>query len=453
MSGSIIPGEESPQLPGDWSYEFQRLHSVLEQQFARQHELLREVHNQVRMGQQRIPPVPSLSMTARKTSIRSSVIHEDSTYRDQDRMSQETNHESVNVGFAEPVLVGYGVGETAPSPTEEEEEEGITRQNENHHYEDRPKRGRATRRDSARHSFVRRTLEAHQKKADKEASKLKYLRSRSTLNIPAERSWLTQQIEKLVSSKGFSNAIMMLILLNVILLGVEVDVSTLLGQNDVPKWFGTVNTGIVMLFVGEVALKCIAVGFTEYWCGHEACWNAFDALIITVSVFETIIDIWAQSMSADVANSSHLRVVRTILGYTLKSVFSRLIVSFKVTSDRMTPSLQSLRIRLARALRGVRVVRLFRYVSALRTLALCIVSTIGSLIWTLVLLVLLFYTFGVILTQLVSDHCRDQVVMTTGDVNAVPQCTDDLQRYWASVPESMLPLVMTGSRTTWLVQS
>ena len=138
-------------------------------------------------------------------------------------------------------------------------------------------------------------------------------------------------------------------------------------------------------------------------------------------------------MSADVANSSHLRVVRTILGYTLKSVFSRLIVSFKVTSDRMTPSLQSLRIRLARALRGVRVVRLFRYVSALRTLALCIVSTIGSLIWTLVLLVLLFYTFGVILTQLVSDHCRDQVVMTTGDVNAVPQCTDDLQRYWASV--------------------
>ena len=30
-----------------------------------------------------------------------------------------------------------------------------------------------------------------------------------------------------------------------------------------------------------------------------------------------------------------------------------------------------------------------------RTLALCIVSTVGSLLWTLVLLVLLFYTFGV----------------------------------------------------------
>lgn len=409
MSSSISPGEESLKLPGDWSYEFQRLHAILEQQFARQHELLREVHNQVRMGQHRIPPAPLLPMTARKTSIRSSVIHEDSTYLDQDETSQETTHESVNVGFAEPVLIGFG--ETAESPTEEEED--ITRQNENHPYQNRPKRGRVQRRDSARHSFVRRTLQAHQEKADKEASKLKYLRSRSTLNIPPERSWLAQQIEKLVATKGFSNAIMILILLNVILLGVEVDVSTLLGQNDVPKWFGTVNTMIVMLFVGEVALKCIAVGFAEYWCGHEACWNVFDALIITVSVFETVIDIWAQSMFADVANSSHLRVVRTI--------------------------------RLARALRGVRVVRLFRYVSALRTLALCIVSTIGSLIWTLVLLVLLFYTFGVILTQLVSDHCRDQVVMTTGDLNAVPQCPDDLHRYWASVPESMLTLFLAIS--------
>ena len=37
--------------------------------------------------------------------------------------------------------------------------------------------------------------------------------------------------------------------------------------------------------------------------------------------------------------------------------------------------------------------------SALRTLVLCIVSTMASLVWTLVLLVLIFYTFGVILTQ------------------------------------------------------
>ena len=35
-----------------------------------------------------------------------------------------------------------------------------------------------------------------------------------------------------------------------------------------------------------------------------------------------------------------------------------------------------------------------------------IVSTLGSLFWTLVLLVMLFYCFSVIITQSVSDHCR-----------------------------------------------
>ena len=307
----------------DWSHEFRvlhsELHSFLEQQFARQHELLRDVHERVKIVQHACHHgnhgnhATIFPMTSRKTSIRTSVIREDSVYHDE--LHQESDHDSIQI---------FGLGE------EEVDEEGheISRQsqNEDHGYEGRPRRQKLKRRDSARHSFVRRTLEAHKEKADKEASKLKYLRSRSTINFPAERSWLASQIETLVASKFFTNAIMCLILMNVILLGIEVDVSTILGQNDVPKWFGTVNSFIVMIFVLEVCLKCVAVGFVEYWCGHEACWNAFDALIITVSVFETVIDIWAQSMSADVANSSHLRVVRTIPACILRCVFLSLLL-------------------------------------------------------------------------------------------------------------------------------
>ena len=374
----------------DWSSEFQKLHSLLEQQFTRQWELLSEVHDRLKTVQQGSHPAALPPMTSRKTSVRSSVIRENSVYHSTSSLDP--------VPLGESMLAHAGMADgSVPSSVETDADFDVCREDAEFEYEERPRRGRSRRRDSSRHSFVRRTLEAHQQKADKEAFRLKGLRSKSVQGEQKESSWLATQIEKLVASKLFSNGIMMLILLNVVLLGVEVDVSTVLGQSDVPRWFGVANTIIVMIFVLEVALKCFAVGLTEYWCGHDACWNAFDGLIITVSVFETTIDIWAQSMSADVANSSHLRVIRTI--------------------------------RLARALRGVRVVRLFRYVSALRTLALCIVSTIGSLIWTLVLLVLLFYTFGVILTQLVSDHCRDQIVLETGDLNAVPRCPDDLHRY------------------------
>ncbi|CAL1144918.1 unnamed protein product, partial [Cladocopium goreaui] len=77
-----------------------------------------------------------------------------------------------------------------------------------------------------------------------------------------------------------------------------------------------------------------------------------------------------------------------------------------------------------------------------RTLALCIVSTVGSLLWTLVLLVLLFYTFGVLLTQLVTDHCRDRNILEQEDANATPSCPKEFY-YWRTVPDSMLTLFMS----------
>eukprot|EP00438_Fugacium_kawagutii_P008555 Skav206242 [mRNA] locus=scaffold1425:93300:97567:- [translate_table: standard] len=118
------------------------------------------------------------------------------------------------------------------------------------------------------------------------------------------------------------------------------------------------------------------------------------------------------------------------------------------TSQGVSPShLRFMRpIRLARALRGVRVMRLFRYVGALRTLLLSIMSSIASLFWTIILLVLLFYSFGVLLTQLVSDYCRDQAIMETGDLNASPECSSIIYgKYWRSVPEAMLTLFMAIS--------
>eukprot|EP00913_Durusdinium_trenchii_P034790 g32544.t1 len=208
---------------------------------------------------------------------------------------------------------------------------------------------------------------------------------------------------------------MMVIMLNVILLGVEVDVSTDLGQDDIPKWFGWVNSVIVLFFV-----------FEEYWCGPEASWNIMDAIIIAVSLVETGIDIWAQTAASNKCGRIHI---------------SSLVQMMSADSGSVTNSSQ-LRlvrsIRLARALRGVRVELGF----AGRTLALCIVSTVGSLIWTLVLLVLLWYTFGVLQTQLVSDHCRDAAIEITGNPNAKPLCPSDY-RHWRTVPDSMLTLFMS----------
>ncbi|CAE7604158.1 scn4ab [Symbiodinium sp. CCMP2456] len=267
-------------------------------------------------------------------------------------------------------------------------------------------------RGSYRHSFVRKAQLKHEETAAAASLHLASLKAYS-LNAAPETGALRALGQAVVTSSVFTGTITFLIFLNVVLLGVEVDMSANLGQDQVPLWFGTVNAIIVLIFVLEVFLKCLAYGLHEFWCGADSKWNIFDSCIIAVSVVDTNVDIWAQMMAHSMATSTHLRLMRSL--------------------------------RLARALRGVRVVRLFRYVSALRTLVLCIVSTMASLVWTLVLLVLIFYTFGVILTQLVTDHCRDATVLNSGDLNAVPSCDASLARYWQSVPHSMLTLFMSIS--------
>eukprot|EP00439_Symbiodinium_sp_Y106_P038555 s578_g4.t1 len=101
--------------------------------------------------------------------------------------------------------------------------------------------------------------------------------------------------------------------------------------------------------------------------------------------------------------------------------------------------------RVARALRGVRVFRLLRFISALRAIIFSISSTMWSLVWTLVLLVILFYCFGVILAQLLVQFtgCYQRFEDETLWADGI--CLQkDLQR-WSGVPESMMTLFMSIS--------
>jgi len=211
----------------------------------------------------------------------------------------------------------------------------------------------------------------------------------------------------LVQSASFNWAITGLILVNMIILGVEVDIAANLPPFQEPPWFALINVVIVMIFLAEIALKLVAYGLRGFAYGPERWWNLFDTVIIAVSVLETIVEFVAATLQAMQMDSSHLRIMRFA--------------------------------RIARALRGVRAVRFLRFVSALRTLVFSILSTLWSLVWTLVLLLLLFYSFGVVLTQLVTDHCR-YLEAKDGEM-----CDPDLMRFWRSVVESMLTLFLSIS--------
>ncbi|CAE7202465.1 Cacna1c [Symbiodinium natans] len=270
-------------------------------------------------------------------------------------------------------------------------------------------------RGSSKQSFVRSSVREQQRKAEEAAQQsastfTSQLRRMNTLETDVFGSGPFRVFcLRVVTHSMFTNCIMFLILVNLILLGVEVDVATQLGQDDIPKAYGIANTLIVGVFLIEFFLKFFAFGCSGFFCGRDALWNSLDFIVIFSSVLETAVDIWDLVVTTQAGSTSgHFRIMRTM--------------------------------RLVRALRGIRVIRLLRYVSALRTLVFSIVSTMSSLFWTLVLLLLLFYSFGVIFTQLVSDYCREMTMQTQDNLNAVPECPPFLSKYWRSVDESMLTL-------------
>ncbi|CAL1135245.1 unnamed protein product, partial [Cladocopium goreaui] len=207
-----------------------------------------------------------------------------------------------------------------------------------------------------------------------------------------------------VSSNTFSNGVQLLIMLNLIILGVEVDYAANLQPGAEPPIFEVTNQIIVILFLMELLMKWGAYGCRNFFCGRERLWNIFDFVIVGLSLAETGMELLFEAFfNAGEMNSSHLRVMRFA--------------------------------RLARALRGVRVIRLLRYIGSLRTIVFSIVSTMSSLLWTLVLLVMNIYCFGVFITQLVTDHCRYQ--------DDPAECPNSLTKYWASVGNSMLTLYLS----------
>ena len=213
-------------------------------------------------------------------------------------------------------------------------------------------------RNSARMTFVRRKLSEHQQRAEAESIRQRSVYSENSVDDEVPKT-CKDSLGRVVSSHYFSFCIMTLIFINLVLLGIEVDVSASLGQNDIPRWFETVNFVIVAIFLLELLLKMYTRGCHAFFAGDDGGWNIFDLCIVVVSLLESVISSHMEL--------SHLRVMR----------FARLV----------------------KTLRGVRVMRLLHYISALRTLARSILNTMRSLFWTLVLLLLAFYSFALIFTQ------------------------------------------------------
>jgi len=222
---------------------------------------------------------------------------------------------------------------------------------------------------------------------------------------PSKRSGFADAPRAAIKSNHFEMIFTFAILSNSALIGIEVQYMASDVGADIPIAFYGLHFGYALLFLVELLLRMWASG-RHFFNGKQWAWNAIDVFIVASSILEAGLDIIYLSGSSEfgsVANISNVRIVRLI--------------------------------RITRLIRTLRIPNMIRFVTALRTLVDSILITLRSLIWTMVLLLLIIYVFGIVFAQRVSDHRRDT------DVSEDPR----LVTFWGDLFVSMFTLFKTIS--------
>ncbi|CAE7247584.1 scn4ab [Symbiodinium natans] len=184
---------------------------------------------------------------------------------------------------------------------------------------------------------------------------------------------------RIVGSPLFDIIFACLILTNAVFIGVEVQYGL---DNGEDHWVFQAGRNIyTVLFSFELFVR-LGAQRKDFFCGEDRRWNCLDSVIVFASWWEVAVEIQLL-LSPDGTDS-------TFAGIT---------------------GIRTLRIiRITRLVKVARLARVLRFVMALRTLTQSILYTLKSLIWAMVLLLLIVYSFGILFTQVVNDAFESEEV-------------------------------------------
>jgi len=255
---------------------------------------------------------------------------------------------------------------------------------------------------------------AAQVDADKAAS------TRKT-EISSEANHRPSFSQRIVASPAFDILFALLILTNAVFIGVEVQYG-LDHPNDSDHWVFQWGRNIyTILFSLELFIRLGAQG-TLFLCGEDRRWNCLDSIIVIASWWEAALEIqlWL-TQDGSRSNFAGITGIRTL----------RIV-------------------RITRLVKVARLARVLRFVMALRTLTQSIIYTLKSLIWAMVLLLLIVYSFGILFTQVVADiiseHAQlieEQAGLTVEQIEAKLEAKRVGEQYFGSLWKSMVSLYMS----------
>ncbi|CAK0807388.1 unnamed protein product [Prorocentrum cordatum] len=210
-------------------------------------------------------------------------------------------------------------------------------------------------------------------------------------------------IAQLVKGRGFSIGIACLIIFSTVLIGIETQVLSSLSSHgsSSDQWMSALsatNYALTVLFTVEMVAR-LYVFRLDFFVYERVHGGGFDVIILLLALVEVVLAFSVYALSG--------------------------------TTDELFDSGGSAKVlRLFRLTRLLRLVRTFRQLKPLRLLLHSLYCAGKSVFWALLLLFIIVYSFGVILTQAVTVH-------TEGGTRV-----DDpnLTQYYGTLSRSMLSL-------------
>eukprot|EP00439_Symbiodinium_sp_Y106_P023569 s150_g2.t2 len=236
---------------------------------------------------------------------------------------------------------------------------------------------------------------------EEEASRSRRRSTRSTTRFGRCQHYLVKHV---VGTFWFESFFMVGILFHALVLGVQIDLATWDNPDtDAVMILDGLQHLFAVTFTAELAVRWMAEGRYFLWRSPNVVWNWLDTFLVVTSLVEISGEIsvaisGGSQAAADLSSIGNMRVIRIV--------------------------------RISRLLRVLRIVRVLRFVRSLRNLVSSIAMTFRSLAWSVILLVIIIYMFGVLLTDGVTEFLNNEEGIDT-------MLERDLRMYFGSVHGAM----------------
>lgn len=150
----------------------------------------------------------------------------------------------------------------------------------------------------------------------------------------------------------------------------------------------------VCFYMAELIAKLYCFRW-HFFTNEDWKWNLFDLLLVFLGIYDLI-----GANEDDIGNVTWIRL-----------------------------------LRLIRMLRMLRVVRVMRFFRVLRMMVSSIAGSMMSLLWSILMLLLMKYIFGLCFLQIISGYLSD-----TSKDNVDEGTLEAVEKYWATVPQAIITL-------------